>query len=574
MGQIWTKIFPAKVPKHAECAHVWSTFKEAYAAVCEELVSSPSETIVQFVFDCLDAAHPEAKTWQLTVAGDASVALDESASIALFRSLQTLITSKSVKTLNGLSISEFPLTDALFASLLSCLPYWTTLNSIDFANVEFGPARIRQLCEVIKRLPAVHEIGFEGCNAGDEGAERICTLLGLTPSIHTVNLSQNGVTMKTVKKILDLATKSMRLREVDLEDQSLKSDSDYVDAIAKMSSVTARNAAVGEVLDTCFQKATSLRTFKSKMQRYEKSLQMSLGEGALQDKATLYKSIAKQKQRMSLPRAVECSRFDVGFCDTSGPRNEMQDTYLINGCYREREHEDLFGVFDGHGSKEPAVFLAHEFGAELSRRLTNMEKNVNDCDTTVEECIASTYRALNYKMSHFSYNGSTALVLYIANTTCYVSNCGDTRAVLSKDGKAVRVSIDHKPSDPDEYQRVVDKGGFVNPKTMRVNDSLKVTRAFGDAILSPVVTAEPSLKVMEICADDEFMVIGSDGLWDVLTDDDAVLLASSAGTAQIAANRLLKEALDRGTTDNVTVVVVTLQPNSRRPTLSNASSLT
>lgn len=98
----------------------------------------------------------------------------------------------------------------------------------------------------------------------------------------------------------------------------------------------------------------------------------------------------------------------------------------------------------------------------------------------------------------------------------YVANLGDTRAVLNLDGKAMRLTVDHKATDPDEQMRVKREGGEI--VRGRVNNRLAVTRAFGDLDLKPYVSIKPDVRVVELTPSARYMIMASDGLWDVLED--------------------------------------------------------
>ena len=100
---------------------------------------------------------------------------------------------------------------------------------------------------------------------------------------------------------------------------------------------------------------------------------------------------------------------------------------------------------------------------------------------------------------------------------------GDTRAVLSNNGSAERLSIDHKASDPNEVLRIKQGGGMVLDN--RVGGSLAVSRAFGDhSLKNDGVIAKPTINKHVLKPFDKFLIIASDGVWDVMEDQDAVNL--------------------------------------------------
>jgi serine/threonine protein phosphatase PrpC len=92
----------------------------------------------------------------------------------------------------------------------------------------------------------------------------------------------------------------------------------------------------------------------------------------------------------------------------------------------------------------------------------------------------------------------------------------------SRGGKAIRLTVDHKASLPEEAKRITDAGGFVGRN--RVNGVLAVSRALGDHMLkeNDVVTAVPYCQETELTDEDSFLVLACDGVWDVITDQEAV----------------------------------------------------
>ncbi|KAK0534229.1 mgpp2cl-1, protein phosphatase 2C-like protein 1 [Tilletia horrida] len=136
----------------------------------------------------------------------------------------------------------------------------------------------------------------------------------------------------------------------------------------------------------------------------------------------------------------------------------------------------------------------------------------------------------------------------------YTANAGDARAVLCRAGKAVRLTYDHKGSDPQETKRIQDAGGFV--MNNRVNGVLAVTRSLGDSSMKDYVVGAPYTTETTLGADDTFLIVACDGLWDVTEDQDAVNLIADVEDPQRAAEILLKHALDNFSTDNTSIMVV------------------
>ena len=127
--------------------------------------------------------------------------------------------------------------------------------------------------------------------------------------------------------------------------------------------------------------------------------------------------------------------------------------------------------------------------------------------------------------------GSTCIALMLRGNKAYCANCGDSRAVLSRQGVAEALSVDHKPTMTSEWTRIVAAGGWVAAN--RVNGNLALSRALGDFVYKQnsslsaqeqIVSAEPDITQCElkVAETDEFIVIGCDGIWDVMTNQEVV----------------------------------------------------
>jgi len=177
--------------------------------------------------------------------------------------------------------------------------------------------------------------------------------------------------------------------------------------------------------------------------------------------------------------------------------------------------------------------------------------------------------------------GSTALVLLIRAEQLHLAWLGDCRAVLSREAAPVMLTRDHSVRCARERARVLADGGEVEDD--RLWGFLEVSRAFGDLDSATGrkprgLSGCPELASQPIEAGDEFVVIGSDGLWNVVDPADAVRLARAElqvyNDAAMASEKLVEVALKRHADDNVTAMVVCLNriaspanPEVRRPRL-------
>ncbi|KAL8690034.1 MAG: hypothetical protein Q9218_004434 [Villophora microphyllina] len=137
----------------------------------------------------------------------------------------------------------------------------------------------------------------------------------------------------------------------------------------------------------------------------------------------------------------------------------------------------------------------------------------------------------------------------------YTANVGDARIVLCRNGKALRLSYDHKGSDENEGKRISNAGGLI--LNNRVNGVLAVTRALGDSYMKDLVTGHPYTTETVIQPDiDEFLILACDGLWDVCSDQEAVDLVRHTQDPQLASKQLVDHALARFSTDNLSCMLV------------------
>ena len=145
-----------------------------------------------------------------------------------------------------------------------------------------------------------------------------------------------------------------------------------------------------------------------------------------------------------------------------------------------------------------------------------------------------------------------------------VANAGDCRAVLCHDGEAIDMSQDHRPIHPSERRRVEELGGYIDDGYL--NGVLSVSRALGDWDMklprgspSPLI-AEPEFQHLFLTEEDEFLIIGCDGIWDVMSSQQAVSLVHRGlrrhDDPDQCARDLVKEALRQNTFDNLTVIIV------------------
>jgi protein phosphatase 2C family protein 2/3 len=187
----------------------------------------------------------------------------------------------------------------------------------------------------------------------------------------------------------------------------------------------------------------------------------------------------------------------------------------------------FFAVYDGHCGQNIAKYCGENLHKKLVRDPAFTSENY-------EEAIKNAFLGIDDDLQHDPVlqkdgSGCTAVVALLTETEIYCGNAGDSRCVLSSDGKAIPLSHDHKPNNETELKRIQQAGSFVS--SGRVNGNLALSRAIGDfdfkqnksiAAADQAISAKPDVTTHTITPQDEFIVLACDGIWDVMSNEDLV----------------------------------------------------
>lgn len=226
-------------------------------------------------------------------------------------------------------------------------------------------------------------------------------------------------------------------------------------------------------------------------------------------------------------------RFGVG--SMQGWRCEMEDAhYAKTSLGSTLEEWNYFAVFDGHAGVKVSEHCSKNM---LTYIIQTDEFKQND----IVKAIHTGFLKLDNKMrdlpelkSGTDKSGTTAVCTFISKTHIYIANCGDSRAVLCRNGVPIFSTQDHKPVLPGEKERIQNAGGSV--MIQRVNGSLAVSRALGDyeykndkdlGQCEQLVSPEPEIFCQERDAQDEFLVLACDGVWDVMNNEEVCSFVKS-----------------------------------------------
>ncbi|KAL4575748.1 hypothetical protein LXL04_011833 [Taraxacum kok-saghyz] len=250
----------------------------------------------------------------------------------------------------------------------------------------------------------------------------------------------------------------------------------------------------------------------------------------------------------------EDGKLRCGYSSFRGKRPSMEDCYDIKTCKIDGKMVCLFGIFDGHGGSRASQYLKEN----LFKNLMKHPEFITNTKVAISETYQQTDKDfLESEKDNFRDDGSTASTAVLVGNHLYVANVGDSRTVISNEGKAVALSEDHKPNRSDERMRIESAGGVVMwAGTWRVGGVLAMSRAFGNRMLKQYVVAEPEIQEQELDEAFELLVLASDGLWDVVPNEDAVSIAQTEEEPEAAAQKLTETAFTRGSCDNITCIVV------------------
>lgn len=269
-----------------------------------------------------------------------------------------------------------------------------------------------------------------------------------------------------------------------------------------------------------------------------------------------------------------------------GRRREMEDAVMVELGFFDDDNStkfDFYGVYDGHGGSRVAYACRDRLHKLLAAEM-EMKRGRTAAEMNWEYMMVESFSKMDDEVNETDIvgsMGSTAVVAVVGDKEIVVANCGDSRAVLSRGGAAVPLSDDHKPDRPDELERIQHSGGrVIDWNGQRVLGVLATSRSIGDKQLKPYVIAKPEVIVHKRDGIEEFMILASDGLWDVMSNNLAchvvrecldgrifrkrsqemnATMKGSKSRVTNAATVLTELAIARGSKDNISIIIVNLK---------------
>jgi len=442
------------------------------------------------------------------------------------------------------------------------------LTKVSLRKSSLRPNHSKSLAEFLMKYKHIKQFDVSENEFGDQGHLIILSAIA-HPSLTSFQIESSHLTESSVVPIQQLLAYNRKIET--LRVGPIKADN--IISFAKNNShltninldktadpetdlVCDRNSFIYEFVDS-ISRSPFQRQFRTKIDAFKsvKGREMVMGRASQKEKAKgtdLFNQMEQTDQRARTTEVAETvervDRFRSGHAEMIGRRPAMEDV-TITLQNSPKPKSVLFGVFDGHGGREAAEYASIHLPESISDYLKR-----ND---PVETAFTNAFRRIQMDMKPWCvYVGSTACVVTIEDMVLSVANIGDTRCVLCRDGKAMRLSVDHKPDLPEETSYIQSKGGFV--RDGRVGGMLAVSRAFGDGFLGDCVNPTPYFKQLPITEADRFLIIACDGVWDVMSDQQAVDLVLPEIDPLVAAKKLRDQAFELESTDNISVVVVFL----------------
>lgn len=300
---------------------------------------------------------------------------------------------------------------------------------------------------------------------------------------------------------------------------------------------------------------------------------------------------------------IGCQQAIGSVFSQQGNKGLNQDSAILYQGYGV-ENGVFSGVFDGHGengqtvsklvmNKLPSLMLKLVLSLP---KITSPNQHVKNKNFNKwEEAYLSSFKMMDKDIKSLekldcSCSGTTAVVAIRQDDDLIITNLGDSRAVLGRKTEegvieAVQLTTDLKPSLPSEAERIRKCDGRVlalkeEPHIQRVwlpNEDvpgLAMSRAFGDFTLKNYgIISKPDVSYHHISPNDQFLVLATDGVWDVLSNDQVISIVCATNNAAAAAEAVVQASLDawkhkfpNSKRDDSTVICLFLQQGASQQT--------
>ena len=249
----------------------------------------------------------------------------------------------------------------------------------------------------------------------------------------------------------------------------------------------------------------------------------------------------------------------------------MEDFHYIKALLLKKIFCSYFGLFDGHSGKEVGIYLMENLHKILQQNFKELNDNENINNDSLKNIIINSFELIDKEINSKNFKnetGSTGTVLLLykdpnspSGKSLLCANVGDSKAYLITKQEMKLITKDHKCNDQNEVKRIRDKGGVVFRE--RVFGTLMLTRSFGDKEMKKYgVLSTPDIFIKNVEEDDIFVVIASDGVWDVVEENEVLKMSQGGISSNDFSKKIVNLAKERDTHDNISCIVVKLNKNN------------
>ena len=216
----------------------------------------------------------------------------------------------------------------------------------------------------------------------------------------------------------------------------------------------------------------------------------------------------------------------------------------------------LFGIFDGHSGFEVSKFCSENFSKYFIKEFSKFSSPNDEQIIKILNNIFSTIdNDINTKLNFSNSVGSTATILFIYNNKFFCANVGDSKCfIIKKDNKINLITKDHNCLDEEETKRIKESGGIVFNK--RVFGTLMLTRSLGDKEMKQYGVISKPYIYYDNLNEINFIIIASDGVWDVINEKDLLELSKNCKDNQVLCKKIMDLTKERDSRDNISILVV------------------
>ncbi|GMH27661.1 hypothetical protein Nepgr_029504 [Nepenthes gracilis] len=255
----------------------------------------------------------------------------------------------------------------------------------------------------------------------------------------------------------------------------------------------------------------------------------------------------------------------VGVSSVKGKKRFMEDVHKIVPSLHGNLEKGFMGVYDGHGGRKAAEFVAENLHNNIMQMFENRTGSMSK-----DEAIKAGYLKTDQDFLKLGVgSGACCVTALIEGNEIFISNLGDCRAVLCRGGVAEALTTDHRAERDDERKRIEDKGGYVeiHRGAWRVHGILSVSRSIGDAHLKDWVIAEPDTTILNLTPDMEFLILASDGLWEEVGNQEAAEIVQKSYFSSKKLLPLAEDDLSKENINEYACVSSSCSPKARRISL-------